>query len=175
MIYKPDIYVINTDNSCRFVLGTTGLKPLYVIGSNPSTADDLKPDRTITKVTRFAKQHGFDSFIMLNLYPQRTAYPDKLAKTLDHELLQLNIKHILTCSKSTIEPTFMAAWGGTIQVRPYFKTCLNEIVEATRKNSMKWVKIGSFTKSGHPRHPSRATYAFGLTDFDIASYLTMLD
>jgi len=174
MEYKPDIYDNNPDNSCRFALGTSGLKPLYVIGLNPSTADDKKADPTITKVARFAEQHGFDSFIMLNLYPKRTPYPDKLDENLDQELLRQNIIYVLTYTRRSIEPTFLAAWGGTIQVRPYLKTCLYELVEATGNDTSMWIKIGNLTKSGHPRHPSRAPYAFGLTDFDIASYLTML-
>lgn len=50
MEYKITHYKINSNNTCRFVLGSSGQKPLFVIGLNPSTADDKKPDRTIRRV-----------------------------------------------------------------------------------------------------------------------------
>lgn len=33
------------------------------------------------------------------------------------------------------------------------------------------VPTPDITKRGHPRHPSRAPYDFGLNDFDIESYI----
>lgn len=176
MYYKPEIYANNSDNSCRFILGTLGQRPLYVIGLNPSTADDKKADQTIIKVIGFANRHGFDSFIMLNLYPKRTPYPDKLDKALDQGLLLQNINEILKITKKTKDPSFLAAWGETIRVRDYFVTCLRDLVDATKKNkNIKWLKIGDLTQSGHPRHPSRPAYRLGLTDFDIDDYLTTLN
>ena len=45
---------------------------MYVIGINPSTANEEKPDRTIGRVMGFAEENGFDGFAMINLYPQET-------------------------------------------------------------------------------------------------------
>ena len=56
--YHVDIYKVNDDNSLRFVLGTKGLKPLIVLGLNPSTADDCKPDLTISKIIGFANRNN---------------------------------------------------------------------------------------------------------------------
>ncbi|MDZ7847433.1 MAG: DUF1643 domain-containing protein [Owenweeksia sp.] len=150
-------------------------RPLYVIGLNPSTADDNHADQTIKRVMGFADRNGFDSFIMLNLYPKRTPYPDHLDNAFDRKLLQQNIAHIIKISKRTMNPSFLAAWGETIKVRDYFSTCLHELVKTTKNNRSRWLKIGELTKSGHPRHPSRAAYNFGLTDFDIEDYLTTLE
>jgi len=94
MGYLPTIYVNNNDNSCRFALGTEGTKPLIVIGINPSTADDKNPDKTINRVMGFAEGNGFDSFIMLNLYPQRTPYPSDLHSNLDLGIHNQNLKTI---------------------------------------------------------------------------------
>ena len=59
LIYNPDIYHRNTNNSCRYALGISGKNPLFVVGLNPSTADDQKPDQTIKKVMGFAQRNGF--------------------------------------------------------------------------------------------------------------------
>jgi len=69
------IYERTADNSARFVLGTVGVNPLVCVGVNPSTAAPGDPDRTVSKVMGFAARNGFDSWVMLNLYPQRSIDP----------------------------------------------------------------------------------------------------
>lgn len=59
------------DDKVRYVLKKQGHNPLFVLGVNPSTADDVKSDHTITRVCGFAERMGFDSFIMINVYPLR--------------------------------------------------------------------------------------------------------
>lgn len=171
MKYQIDIYQNNPDNSARFALGTVGKNPLFVIGLNPSTADDKKPDMTITKIRNFAEKANFDGFIMLNLYPQRTPFPDQLHSELNTALHQENVQHILQCLKGYEHCSILAAWGATLAVRLYVSQCLTEIKTAMNPLNVTWLKIGDLTQGGHPRHPSRAAYALGLTPFDIASYL----
>ena len=177
MNYKPDIYFNNFDNSCRFALGISGQRPLYVIGLNPSTADKEKSDRTIAKVMGFAEQNGFDGFVMFNLYPQRTPDPEKLDKTLNPFLLLENLKHILEITSSSTSPlSFLAAWGNKVGEKDYqyLKICLMGLISVVRDKDIIWLKIGELTKKGHPRHPSRASYRLGLTSFDIDNYLKFL-
>jgi hypothetical protein len=80
-----------------------------------------------------------------------------------------NIAHITNILLELKNPLILASWGEVIRVRPYLKKCLSDIYEITRKRDSTWLKIG-VTKSGHPRHPSRAKYD-QLTDFDISNYL----
>lgn len=172
MKYDISIYDHSADNLSRFALGTNGTKPLFVIGLNPSTADDKKSDLTISKVIGFANRHGCDSFVMFNLYPQRATYPDKLPATVDSNLHNENISHILTALQDRDNISILAAWGETITVRQFFKKCLADIFAQTKNKNVKWLTIG-LTKSGHPRHPSRAGYCT-LTDFNIENYLTTI-
>jgi hypothetical protein len=65
------IYEINDDNTCRFVLGTKGEKTLVCFGINPSTAEPGILDNTMKSVDRISKANGYDSWVMLNIYPQR--------------------------------------------------------------------------------------------------------
>jgi hypothetical protein len=91
-----DIYEKNDDNSSRFLLGKSGKKKLFVIGLNPSTATDIKPDATITRVNKVAIQNGFDGFLMLNLYPLRATYPTDLPTLADVKLVQENVSYFVT-------------------------------------------------------------------------------
>lgn len=119
----------------------------------------------------YAVKNGYDSFAMLNLYPQRTPDPDRLHPILDTQLHHDNIYHILTTLNDNA--CVLAAWGETITVRDYFKECLADLYKVTKDKKIQWLKIGELTASGHPRHPSRAAYC-ELTSFDIDRYLTGL-
>jgi hypothetical protein len=172
MTYNVKIYDISPDNLSRFSLGTNGTNPLFVIGLNPSTADDKIPDRTIKKVMTFAENGGFDSFIMLNLYAQRTPYPDNVHDKIDSSLHRENVNKIVALLQFYDNPTILASWGQTIKIRSFFIDCLKDIYEATKKQNINWLKIGDLTVSRHPRHPSRAPYKLGLTNFDMIEYLS---
>src|SRR3546814_13723214 len=85
------IYERTADNSARFVLGTVGDNPLVCVGVNPTTAAPRAPDLTVSKVMGFATRNGFDSWVMLNLYPHRSTDPKGMhpahdtSLTADHE------------------------------------------------------------------------------------------
>jgi len=172
--YKIDIYEINCDNSIRFVLGTKGLKPLIVLGLNPSTADDSKPDMTISKIIGFASRNHFDSFIMLNLYPQRTPIPDNLDLIINDSVHKDNLKAIHKILIGLDEINILAAWGEPIKKRVYLKQCLSDIFDSINGCNIYWWQIGDLTVSGHPRHPSRAAYDLGLKQLDINYYISSL-
>lgn len=72
------IYKKTTDNSSRFVLGEPGSNSLVCVGVNPSTATPEKLDNTLRTVKKLSAVHGFDGWIMLNLYPQRATNPNDM-------------------------------------------------------------------------------------------------
>lgn len=72
------IYQNSPDNKARFVLGTRGNNPLIVMSINPSVgAPDVKSP-TVGTVEHIAKDYGYDSWIILCLYPQRATHLDEL-------------------------------------------------------------------------------------------------
>lgn len=81
------IYEKNSDNTSRYVLGTVGTNPLICIGVNPSTAEPGNLDNTLKSVTRICEANGYDSWIMLNLYPQRATNPNEMHEHSDIGLL----------------------------------------------------------------------------------------
>ena len=167
------IYERNADNSARFVLGTVGVNPLICIGVNPSTAAPGDLDRTVSKVSGFASRNGFDSWVMLNLYPQRSTDPRGMHLAHVRELKLENERRILELINGR-RLTLLAAWGELIKTRAYLTPMLAGIVSIADGSGCDWVSIGDALKSGHPRHPSRASYSWPLRAFEVSGYLRLL-
>lgn len=165
-----DILMIGDDVKARFCLERPGTKQLIVIGTNPSIANSMQKDNTMECVTWIAQNNGFDGFIMLNLYPQRSTNPDKLDKELNTELHEENLKHIRTLFNDKSSPVILLAFGNLINKRNYLKQCFIDIVSVIQPSNPLWMQLGELTKIGNPRHPLYHTND-KLLDFDMASYL----
>ena len=166
------IYERTEDNAARFVLGVVGENPLVCVGVNPSTAVPGDPDFTVRKVERFAELNGFDSWVMLNLYPQRSTDPRGMHVVPDRALQDENERRIAGFLADR-PLTILAAWGGLIRSRPYLPGMLAGIVSVADASACEWVSIGSLLEGGgHPRHPSRAGYRLPLQPFDVWTYLS---
>lgn len=173
MVTDVWMYEHNVDDSARFVLGTVGENPLICVGVNPSTAVPGDPDLTVSKVMGFAARNGFDSWVMLNVYAQRSTDPKGMHLVHDPLLRAENERHIAALVGGR-PLTLLAAWGELIKTRRYLPQLLAGIVAVTDASGCEWVSIGDLLKSGHPRHPSRAGYALPLQRFDVAGYLRAL-
>ena len=130
-IFEYDKTAKDITTAPRFVLGTRGNKPLICIGLNPSTALPDALDMTLKKVEHYAK--GYDSWIMLNLYPQRATDPSNINEKLDEELHQRNLKYIREILSQPNASDIWAAWGDEITGRAFLKNCLGDIVGIANK------------------------------------------
>ncbi len=154
----------------RYLLGTKGTNSLIVIGANPSTAVPECPDRTISTVANIINADDcFDSFAMINLYPQRATNPNDLHKELDPMLHRNNCKHIhnLLSSFNNQKITIWAAWGHLIHKRPYLKECLLDIVDITNQFPCEWIQRGDFSNPHHPLYLRKGTPFYS---FDVQKY-----
>ena len=86
------LFVPNEYTEYRYILGTRGKKPLICIGINPSTARPGDLDPTLKSVERVARNNGFDSFIMFNVYAQRATSPDDMEPECNPELHRENMR-----------------------------------------------------------------------------------
>lgn len=153
---ETKIYLKSPDNKYRYALGTKGEKILYCFGINPSTATIEKDDQTMGKVKSFACKNGFDSVIMLNVYPQRATNPDYLDEKINLTEHRINLEKIMKVIENG--STVWAAWGNLIDKRPYLRDSLLQIQNKLKTKDIQWVKIGNLTKKGNPRHPLYSKY-----------------
>jgi hypothetical protein len=157
-LFNNTIYLNSPDNKYRYALGTKGENTLYCFGINPSTATPEKYDPTITRVSHIARKNGFDSFVMLNIYPIRATNPDDLPDDVSLDEHNHNRETILSLIKDN--STVWVAWGDLITKRHWLKICWNDILIyiLLNKRNITWVKMGELTKNGNPRHPLYLKY-----------------
>lgn len=156
----------------RFALEQPGDNVLIVIGVNPSTADETKPDPTMQSVLRFVNTGGYDGFVMLNLSSERCTEPRKLSTAVDEPMHKKNLRIVTQMGKKYPEADILLAFGNNIERRMYLRLCFFEIYRRLSSHQ-RWLCIGGnefVTKYGHPRHPLYASPKLGLHDFDIAKY-----
>ena len=167
------LYVPNDYNEYRYILGTKGDNPLICIGINPSTAAPNDLDNTLKSVERIALGNGYDSFIMFNVYAQRAAKPDDMDDELNSELHRENMKafrYILSLYKEE-KPSVWAAWGTIVEMRPYLKDCLKDMLSIGKEFDARWFSSGAISKKGHPHHPLYLRKDSDLDLFDIEMYI----
>ncbi len=167
------LYVPNHYGEYRYILGTKGNNPLICIGINPSTAAPNDLDNTLKSVERIALGNGYDSFIMFNVYAQRATKPDDMDKELNEELHRENMKafrYILSLYKEE-KPSVWAAWGTIVEMRPYLKDCLRDMLAIGKEFDTRWFSSGAISKKGHPHHPLYLRKDSGLDLFDIEDYI----
>lgn len=164
----------STTSENRFSLGTTGRRPLICFGVNPSVATDLESDDTLRIVSNVARRSAshFDSWIMFNIYAQRSTDPQGMHAALDAELHRDNLEAIARLVDRR-PVTVYAAWGTNIELRSYLGDALRGIVNLPELENAEWKHRG-LTKKGHPRHPLGTKRLSGLQELDVPTYLSSL-
>ena len=170
--YSPDIYASSPNDQYRYLLGQKGRRVLIGFGINPSKANRVRSDTTVTRVIRTAARNRFDGWLMMNVSSQRSTDPKKM----HGQILQNHHRKNLQCFNKILT-TFddyacLGAWGNLIESRDYLKKYLLALIDD--KNLMKrpWFCYGT-TANGHPKHPSRAGYD-QFQQFDIQMYVKIL-
>lgn len=140
------------DHSCK--------KALICIGINPSTAIPEQLDPTLKRVQKYAKNSGeYGAWYMLNVYPQRTPYPNKIHQEPNIEIHRNNLTAIKNLLSEIKEADVWCAWGNIIGKRKYLYDLLlgntekgiDGIISLFNKN-YRFKAYGSTVK-GCPKHP----------------------
>lgn len=168
------IYEQSEDRMSRFILGTRGERTLICCGVNPSFASPDNLDPTMKNVESFAKANGYDSYLMINLYPMRATNPKDMHKVKDDAIIRKNIDNIKNALSSG-NCDIWAAWGTLIKTRSYLKDCLQQIVEVADTYNCEWYTIGKKSKDGHPHHPLYLSKQSKMEKFDVQEYLKSLN
>ncbi len=165
------LYVPNTYEEYRYILGTRGKNPLIGIGINPSTARPDALDNTLKSVQRIALGNGFDSFIMFNVYAQRATDPDAMERRCNLTLHRENMEAFRYVLSLGEKPAIWAAWGAIIEKRDYLADCLEDMIAIGEAYGARWFTAGAISKKGHPHHPLYLRKDAGLDPFDAAGYV----
>lgn len=112
---------------------------------NPSTADETNDDPTVRRCINYAKDWGYDAFVMLNLFAWRATDPKDM-KAQPDPIGDSNDWHILKTAKQA--GIVVAAWGshGTHLRRD------EEVMSLMLSNHIQLHGL-AFTQDGNPRHP----------------------
>jgi len=164
-----EVYENSNDNKYRYALGTKGKNTLFCIGINPSTATPEEYDMTMRILRNIAEINDYDSWVMLNIYPQRTTDPDGLDRELNISIHKKNLEIIERYIHDNSE--ILCSWGNLIKKRKYLKFCLCDIYNViNKKKNIKWLHNG-LNKNGSPGHISRKEIVKGLKNFEIDKYI----
>lgn len=150
---KEWIYIKEEDNKVRYVLGYKGNKTLICLGINPSTAEPNNLDHTLKSVERIALNNGYDSFIMLNVYPVRMTVFSQLEQEAQKEFFERNLSEIEKLLSSMNGPIDVwLAFGNLIKGRDYLMDSWERIDAIMRKYDVQYYHAG-LTQAANPRHP----------------------
>lgn len=149
----PDT-VFSADRKYRFALYREWDKKkprIAFIGLNPSTADEHMDDPTIKRCIQFAKDWGFGSMLMGNIFAYRATDPDELYTVHDpvHGENNMWLDKIQRSSDKTV-----ACWGihGEFKSRGYHVQLLLS-VDPQHPHPRQGLYIFGLTKQGYPKHP----------------------
>lgn len=111
---------------------------------NPSTADAMLDDPTIRRCMQFAKDNGYDSLKVVNLYAYRSPSPKSLWLTEDP--VGVENDHYLRNLFST-HKKIICAWGGNAKMGRVI-----EVYNMLNQLGVEMYCLGT-TKAGMPKHP----------------------
>lgn len=170
IIKNPDEVIQDEGN--RYAIVVKGEKPLLCVGCNPSDGDETEADNYLNCVERIIQNNGYDGWIMVNLYSQRTRKPDKLHDEIDEEVSGKNLGIVKELIETYNITEVWAAWGDLIEKRIYLRDCLSKITAMTGER--KWVYFGELDEKGHPKLPSKIDADAEKHTLDIKEYLQRL-
>ncbi len=165
------IYQNTPDNNARFVIGTKGKNPLIVMSINPSVGSPTQTSPTLGTVRHIAADYGYDSWIILCLYPQRATHLDELDYMANPELVKENEKVINEVLAQYPHHKIWAAWGTHYKDRYFFPQLLEEIVKIADKYGDTWMHYGPLDEGGIPAYALYLDNGEGWYDFDVKAFL----
>lgn len=166
------IYQNSPDNKARFVLGTRGNNPLIVMSINPSVgAPDVKSP-TVGTVEHIAKDYGYDSWIILCLYPQRATHLDELDEMTNPNWVKENEKVIREVFAYYPDHKIWATWGTHYKHRYYFPELLSSIAKIAEEYHESWMHYGPLDEGYLPQYCLYLDNGEGWYPYDVNKLLS---
>lgn len=145
------------DPNLRYLLAKKGENNLLVVGLNPSTATAENLDPTSRNIDLIARDHGYDGWVLVNLYPVRRPNPADLPIKEEKEIYWYNIhliKYLLDRDQFRVKDVWLA-WGDAVDSfnHPYLKQAAGYLYRKLLVHDLNYYSIGR-TRKANPRHPS---------------------
>jgi hypothetical protein len=129
-------------------------KTVAVVMVNPSTADAVRDDHTIKKLTGFARTHAWKRIIVVNLFAYRATDVSDLGRVQD-PVGPHNDDYIRQAFEEADQ--IIVAWGAGKKFPKGFEGRWLEVAAMVPKGK-KLYSIGVPCNDGHPKHPARLAY-----------------
>jgi hypothetical protein len=123
---------------------------------NPSIANEIDPDPTVTRCARRMARRGYGGIIIVNLYAWVSTDPAGLVEAED-PIGPENDFHILDAARQAAEGAVICGWGTKL---PNAKHGVQRDIEVTRLLRSAGIKPMCLvlTKEGFPKHPLYVGY-----------------
>lgn len=112
---------------------------------NPSTADETKNDKTITRLIGYARDWNLGGFAVANLFAWRATDPDDMRRAVD-PIGPDNDAYILEVARSCC--AVIVGWG----TDGAYRNRGQQVAAMLRQNGIQPLAF-DVTKDGHPKHP----------------------
>jgi hypothetical protein len=122
-------------------------RPGYVqfIGLNPSKADEVKNDNTVTRCINFAKSWGYGSLCMTNIFAYKATDPEEM-KLFPAPIGHDNDRWLILCAQQAA--LVVAAWGNDGE----YLGRAAQVMEMLNSHDVTPTCL-DITKQGEPIHP----------------------
>lgn len=133
------------------------LPSINFIMLNPSTADEIVSDPTVTRCENRAREWGYGGLIVTNIFAFRATDPKDM-KAQDDPVGPENNGHIFHAALQSAD--IVCGWGthGSYLGRD------KHVIQLLQRHGIRPMSLG-VTKDGHPRHPLYVPYSQGLVLF----------
>jgi len=148
--WEPTLVVPQVYQPHRFVIGRPGENTLLVVAMNPSRAADDFSDRTVNKIIKTAGSLGYDGWMVMNTYPERSTDAGNLGP-FSPELIEQNIAHLKDIVAAHNITEVWGAWGDP--KHDNLRLGATAIRNALDELAVKIFYFGNITLLGNPRHP----------------------
>lgn len=128
--------------------------------ANPSTADAEKDDPTIRKCVGFAKRHGHQLLVVVNVLAGRSTDPKGLL-TMGDPVGPENYKYLRQATELPHESLMVCAWGNAIdkRLRNHISKALDVLGAGESWSLGRELYCFGKTADGSPRHPLMLSYS----------------
>lgn len=141
--------VLSDDGRYRYLLTRVWDDTLPLLGwccLNPSKADHLVDDPSLTRMISFSQAFGYGGLLLGNLFGLRATDPAELTRCAD-PIGPDNDQYLLS---ALADLDVMCAWGASVP--SYWRHRPPAVAARLRERGARLHHLG-LTKGGHPRHP----------------------